>query len=201
MDPAVAQIVSSGDPPETKLQKIYARVQQLRNTTYEAEKSGQEKEREKMKDIKTLKNSGRRLRRCRPTYLAVPGIAGRLASRLMACGFPIARTTSSSRRDGRQEIGCQCRSCEARRERSLFRSGRGVYALWGLPWTETGVPGLRMDKDGGTWVMTSLPDASASRIERKADPSGGGGDRQPRRRTDNDVYRTRGFAPAPGGAA
>jgi hypothetical protein len=37
-----------------------------------------------------------------------------------------------------------------------------------LPWYETGVTGLRMDKGGGDWVQTTLPDSSASRIERKA---------------------------------
>jgi len=37
-----------------------------------------------------------------------------------------------------------------------------------LPWFETGVQGLRLDKEGGTWVHTSMPDGSESRIERKA---------------------------------
>jgi hypothetical protein len=37
-----------------------------------------------------------------------------------------------------------------------------------LTWPETGVQGLRLDKDGGSWVRTTLPEASASRIERKA---------------------------------
>jgi hypothetical protein len=37
-----------------------------------------------------------------------------------------------------------------------------------LPWSETAVTGLRLDKDGGSWVKTTLPDSSASRIERKA---------------------------------
>jgi len=39
MDQAVAEIVSSGDSPEVKLQKIYSRVQQIRNTSYEVEKN------------------------------------------------------------------------------------------------------------------------------------------------------------------
>src|SRR5579863_6686679 len=38
MEEAVAQIVSPNDPPETKLRKIYDRVQQLRNTSYEVQK-------------------------------------------------------------------------------------------------------------------------------------------------------------------
>ena len=37
-----------------------------------------------------------------------------------------------------------------------------------LPWPETLVRGLRLDKDGGTWVSTPLPDSSVSRIDRKA---------------------------------
>jgi len=38
-----------------------------------------------------------------------------------------------------------------------------------LPWAETSVRGLKLDKDGGTWVQTPLPDSSASRISRVAD--------------------------------
>src|SRR5947209_3050778 len=49
MQRAVAQIVQAEDPPETKLHKIYARVQQLRNTTYEVKKSEQELERDKQR--------------------------------------------------------------------------------------------------------------------------------------------------------
>jgi hypothetical protein len=37
-----------------------------------------------------------------------------------------------------------------------------------LSWPETGVQGLRLDKDGGTWVQTVLPESSASRTERSA---------------------------------
>jgi hypothetical protein len=37
-----------------------------------------------------------------------------------------------------------------------------------LTWPETSVPGLRLDKDGGSWVKTPLPGSAASRIERKA---------------------------------
>jgi hypothetical protein len=50
MEHAVAEIVSPGDSPEVKLQKIYARVQQIRNTSYELQKSEQELKRDKEKD-------------------------------------------------------------------------------------------------------------------------------------------------------
>jgi hypothetical protein len=44
------------------------------------------------------------------------------------------------------------------------------FASFGLlPWYETGVAGLRLDKDGGSWINTPLPASSVSLIERKAD--------------------------------
>ena len=46
------------------------------------------------------------------------------------------------------------------------------FAPFGLlPWYETGVNGLRVDKDGGSWIKTPVPPSSESRIERKADLS------------------------------
>jgi hypothetical protein len=42
-----------------------------------------------------------------------------------------------------------------------------VFTPFGLlEWSETGVPGLRLDHNGGTWIQTRLPQASESRIER-----------------------------------
>jgi hypothetical protein len=37
-----------------------------------------------------------------------------------------------------------------------------------LPWPATATKGLRLDKDGGGWVNTEVPDSSVSHIERKA---------------------------------
>lgn len=49
MEQIVAQMVSPNDPPEVKARKIYARVQQVRNTSYEASKTEQEQKRDKEK--------------------------------------------------------------------------------------------------------------------------------------------------------
>ena len=43
-----------------KLQKIYARVQQIRNTSFELEKSEQETKREKLKDINNAEDLWKR---------------------------------------------------------------------------------------------------------------------------------------------
>ena len=37
-----------------------------------------------------------------------------------------------------------------------------------LPWMETGVAGMRFDKNGGTWIQTDMPASSETRIERNA---------------------------------
>jgi len=37
-----------------------------------------------------------------------------------------------------------------------------------LPWSETAVPGLRLAKDGGTWINTPPSKSKDSRTERSA---------------------------------
>jgi len=49
-----------------------------------------------------------------------------------------------------------------------FGPGAAFTPFGLLEWSETGVPGLRLDKDGGTWIQSALPQASDSRIERDA---------------------------------
>ena len=60
MEQAVAEIVSPADAPEAKLQKIYARVQKFRNTSWETVKTEQEQKREKQKDINSVEDLWKR---------------------------------------------------------------------------------------------------------------------------------------------
>jgi hypothetical protein len=51
--------------------------------------------------------------------------------------------------------------------KDLYFDPGAAFAPFGLlEWSETAVPGLRLDKDGGNWIQTTLPQASESRIER-----------------------------------
>jgi hypothetical protein len=51
--------------------------------------------------------------------------------------------------------------------KDLYLDPGVVFTPYGLlTWSETAVTGLRLDKDGGTWIQTTLPQASESRIER-----------------------------------
>jgi hypothetical protein len=50
-----------------------------------------------------------------------------------------------------------------------FDPGAAFTPFGLLEWPETGVPGLRLDKDGGTWIQSTLPQSSESRTDRKAE--------------------------------
>jgi len=49
-----------------------------------------------------------------------------------------------------------------------FDPGAALAPFGLLIWPESGVVGLRLDKDGGAWIQSTLPRSSESRTERKA---------------------------------
>jgi len=54
--------------------------------------------------------------------------------------------------------------------KDLFFDPGTIFTSYGLlPWGETGVQALKLDKDGGTWVDIPYPDSSVSQIVHKAD--------------------------------
>ena len=171
MEQALGQIVSANDPPETKLQKIYARVQQIRNLTYEAEKTEQEEKRAKQKDTNNVEDvwkhgygDGREIDWL---YLALVRAAG-----MEAYAVLISRRNEYFFNPGLMnpnELNDNVVLVKLNGKEVYCDPGTKFTPLGLLPWSETAVKGLRLDKDGGSWVTTSLPQSAASRIERKAD--------------------------------
>jgi hypothetical protein len=54
--------------------------------------------------------------------------------------------------------------------KDLYFDPGSAFAPYGmLPWDETGVPGLKLDKDGGTWIQTTLPASAESTVRHKAE--------------------------------
>jgi transglutaminase-like putative cysteine protease len=171
MEQAVAQMVSPNDPPEVKAEKIYVRVRQLRNTSYEVEKTDQEQKRAKAKEGGTaadlLKQGYGNGRDITWTNLALVRAAGIEA-------YPVWVSS-------RSEYFFNPKLMSANQLNSnvvlLKLNGKDVYCDPGsgfvpfakLPWGETAVDGLKLDKDGGGWVTTTLPSSALSRIERKAE--------------------------------
>jgi hypothetical protein len=170
MEEAVAQIVSAGDAPEVKAQKIYARVQQIRNTSYEVHKSDQERKREKEKTASNVEEVWKRGYgdgvQLTWLYLALARAAG-----LEAYGVMVS---------GRRNYFFYPNSMDARKldsnvvlvkinGKDVFCDPGAAFTPYGLlTWSETGVPGLRLDKDGGAWIKTMVPESSASRVHRQA---------------------------------
>lgn len=171
MEQAVAETITPNDPPEVKLQKIYAKVQKLRNTSWELNKTEQEQKREKQKEINNVEDVWKR------GYGDGRQINWLFLAMARAAGFEAYSVYISSRSEN--FFNPQLMNAnELNGDVVLVKvNGKDVYcdpatafAPFGLlSWPETGVKGLRLDKDGGSWVTTTLPMSSDSRIERKAD--------------------------------
>jgi hypothetical protein len=171
MEQAVAEIVAPGDSPEVKLQKIYARVQQIRNTSYEVQKSEQEQKRNKEKDPDNVEaiwkkqyGNGQELTWL---FLALARSAGFEASGMWLADrsnyFFVPQTMDGRRLDANVVV------VKLNGKDLFFDPGAAFTPFGMLPWVETGVEGLKLDKDGGSWLMTSLPPSADSGIKRKAE--------------------------------
>ncbi len=170
MEQAVATIVSPGDPPEIKLRKIYERVQSLRNTTYELSKTQQEERREREKPVQNVEELWKK------GYGDSVQLTWLFLALARAAGFEAYGVWVGDRRN----YFFNAQSCESAKLDAnvvlVKLDGKDLYFDPGAPftpyglltWSETGVPGLRLDKDGGTWVRTVLPASSESTIERSA---------------------------------
>jgi uncharacterized protein DUF3857 len=171
MDEAVARIVSASDPPEVKLQKIYARVQQFRNTSFERGKTEQEQKREKEKEISNVEDLWKR---GYGNGFQIPWI---FLALVKAAGFETYPVWVSSRSQhffnpnlmNASDLNTNVVLIKLNGKELYLDPGSAFTPFGMLPWSETGVRGLRLDKDGGSWVTTPMPESSVSKIERRAD--------------------------------
>ncbi|HLZ39983.1 MAG TPA: DUF3857 domain-containing protein [Candidatus Sulfotelmatobacter sp.] len=170
MEQAVASIVSPGDSPEVKLQKIYARVQQIRNTSYEVEKTEQEQKRNKEKEPDNVETIWKKQygngQQLTWLFLALARAAGFDASGMWLADrrnyFFYPQTMDGRRLDANVVV------VKLNGKDVFFDPGAAFIPFGMLPWVETDVQGLKLDKDGGSWLLTSLPDSTQSTIQRKA---------------------------------
>ena len=171
LEQAVSQMVSPSDAPEVKAQKIYARVQQLKNTSFAVEKTDQEQKREQAKAIKTaadlLRAGGGDGRDITWVYLGLVRAAGIEAYPVWVSSrdqyFFNAKAMSIN------ELNANVVLVKLN-GKDVFCDPGTAFAPFGLlPWNETGAIGLRLDKDGGGFVQTGLPGSADSVVERKAD--------------------------------
>jgi hypothetical protein len=170
MEEAVAQIVSPNDPPEVKLRKIYDRVQQMRNTSFEVQKTEQEEKREKEKEPTNVEEVWKR------GYANGNDLTWLYLGLVRAAGLEAYGVYVSDRRNfffqrqmmDRKKLDSNVVLVKLNGKDMYFDPGAAFTPFGLLEWSETGVPGLRLDKDGGTWIQSTLPEASDSRMERDA---------------------------------
>ena len=171
MQAAVSQIVSPNDTQEVKLRKIYDRVQQLRNTSYELRKTEQEEKRDKEKLAANVEDVWKR------GYGDGVQLTWLYLALVRAAGFEAYGCWVSESRQllfhachyGKQEIGCQTSSWSNSMARICISIREQKFTPFGLlTWTETGTAGLKLDGDGGSWIQTILPESSESQIQRTA---------------------------------
>jgi transglutaminase-like putative cysteine protease len=171
MEEAVGTIVAASDSPEVKLQKIYARVQKVRNTSYEVEKTAQEQKRAQEKGANNAEDVWKR------GYGDGDQITLLFLGLARAAGLDAAAARISTREDHffvknimkARDLHTYVVIVKVNGKDTYFDPGSEFTPCGMLPWPETNSPGLKLDKDGGAWIMTGLPESGDSRIERKAD--------------------------------
>ncbi len=164
------RVVQSNDSPETKLRKLYARAEQLRYLSYEPTKTSAELKQENLKDNKNvedvLKNGYASGNDIDWFFLALARAAGFQASPVMVSSRA-SYFFSSSILDRRQLDG-EVVAVNLNGQ-DIFLDPASKYCPFGLlPWPETGVQGIKLDKDGGAFVTTTQPKSSDALIERTA---------------------------------
>ncbi len=171
LEQAASQMVSPSDTPEVKAQKIYARVQQLRNTSFAVEKTDQEQKREQAKAIKTaadlLRAGGGDGRDITWTYLGLVRAAGIEAYPVWVSSRDVYFFNAKAMNINELNANVVLVKLNGK---DVYCDPGTAFAPFGLlPWNETGTIGLRLDKDGGGFVTTRLPESAESVVERKAD--------------------------------
>lgn len=171
MEHAVAEIVSPSDSAEVKLEKIYVRVQQLRNLTYEAAKSEQEQKRDKEKWPRNAEEVWK-LQRGNGVQLTWLFVGLVRAASIEAYGVWVSDRSNfffSPQTMNGYQLDTNVALVKLNGKDMYFDPGSAFIPFGMLPWSETGVSGYKLDKDGGSWIKTTLPDSSQSRIQRKAE--------------------------------
>jgi transglutaminase-like putative cysteine protease len=170
MEDALAQIVSPNDAPEVKLRKIYDRVQQIRNTSYEIRKTEQEEKRDKEKAATNVEDVWKR------GYGDGQQLTWLFLALARAAGFEAYGCWVANRRQyffnpklmKGGELDSTIVQVKVNGKDVYFDPGDAFTPYGMLTWSETGVTGLRLDNDGGSWIKTTLPQPEESQTRRDA---------------------------------
>jgi hypothetical protein len=170
LEPIAAEIVGPNDPPEVKLRKIYARVQQMRNTDYEVKKTEEEEKREKEKEPSNAEEAWKK------GYANGTDLTALYLGLVRAAGFEAYGVQVPNRQDyffnpivpDERRLD-QLIVLVKLNNKNIFCDPGSMYTPFGLlPWSETGVQGLQLDKKDPTWIQSLSPSPDQARTERHA---------------------------------
>ena len=167
----VDQTVAAGDSPEVKLQKLYARTQQIHNFALDVGKTEKEEKREKLKDNNNvedvLKHGYGSPQDINRFFVALARAAGfeadwvNIAPRNRNFFHPELQDTTQLEAD----IVVVALGSE-----KVYLDPACSFCPYGfLPWYETAAGGVRINKQGGEFVNTTTPKSSDALVERKLD--------------------------------
>jgi hypothetical protein len=170
LEQEVARLVQPGDSVESKTRKLYARAQQIRNLSFERQATEQETEREKLADNLDAQDV------LKHGYASADEVTWFFYGLLRAAKLDASLVLVSTRDDNffnpdLMNAGAlnTCVVLVALDNKEVYLDpGTPFMPFAYLPWSETGVRGLRLGTDGGQWVTTTLPAATESRVERRA---------------------------------
>jgi hypothetical protein len=167
----VASLVQPDDSAETKLRKLYTRSQQLRNLTYEPQKTDAEIKQQKLKDSENIEDI------LKHGYGYNRGINLVFLGLARAAGFEAHEVVFSSRervffrRDVQNSGQLDRFAVEVKTPDGQYRyfdPGTRYTPFGVLYWNMTGVAGLRLQPGGGTLISSPDPAAKDTLVERKA---------------------------------
>lgn len=167
----VSKVVSPNDSPETKLRKIYDRVERIRNLSMEDYKSKTET---KAEDLKPDNNVADVLERgyasghqINLTFLGLARAAGFEATEVYLA--PRNAYVFVPERNDRSEIQAEIVWVKAGSQEYYLDPSARYYPFGVLPWFETEAGGVRVDGHAATFVTTPSPLFSQATITRTAD--------------------------------
>ncbi len=166
----LSKIVAGGDSPDTKLRKIYARVEQIRNLSMEDYKTQKETKAEDLKPDNNVADvldrgyaTGRQINL---TFIGLARAAGFDATEVFVAPrntsiFVATRNDVGELRDGLVWV-------KAGSQEYYIDPSARYYPFGLLPWYESEAGGIRVDGHTPTIVTTPEPAATQATIERTA---------------------------------
>jgi len=168
---AVLEVLGTETDPEKKLRKLYARAQQIRNLTFERERTEAETKKEKLKDNQ---NAADVLQR---GFGYENEITRLFVAMARAAGFNASIVKVSNRRDRffqkafleARELSAEIADVNLNGREVLLQPGVRFCPFGLLLWYYTDTDGLKLDKDGGVFIVVPAASYEFAASQRVAD--------------------------------